>query len=249
VVTVLGFLAGCTGSRGLDTSKPVMPDDVVALVQRRNAEIRAVTATGSISIDTPELSNSGSIEMNILKPDSMMFEISGPFGVRVAKGLVTSRQFVFYNSLENTVAEAATTSKNLKSILRLSIEFADALAILSGSMGIAPRSPDMKIAGALEGQYYRITYTNTEWTEEYLVDLSYEAVKQYTRRNASGELVEEILFKDFRKKSGVYMPGIISIERQALQESFVLSYEQQKLNDLPIDFTFKVPKSATKIKL
>lgn len=247
-LSVLTILDGCSGSRGLDTSKPVSPDDVIGLVDRRNAEVKAMTAYGSISIDTPELSNTGSIEVNVLKPDSMMFDISGPFGVRVAKGLITSREFTFYNGLENTVAEGATNSKNLKNVLRLTIEFADALDILSGTMRIAPRAADMKRTGTLEDSYYRIAYANEQYTEEYLVDLSYESVKRYTRRDASDVIVEDISFKDFRKKSGMYMPGIISIERAPARESLVLSYEQQTLNNLPIDFTFKIPKSATRIR-
>jgi hypothetical protein len=242
------FLAGCGGSRGLDTTKPIAPEDVISLTRERNAQVRAVTGFGTISIDTPELSNAGNIEVRLLKPDSLLFEITGPFGVRAAKGLITGSNFTFYNGLENTVAEGATTAKNMKNILRLSMEFRDALDIISGTMRIAPRDSNMRMTGKLEDNYYRITYSDANWIEEYLVSLAYQSVKQYTRRDSRGEIVEDITFKDFRKKSGLFMPGIISIERLPTQESLVLSYEQFTLNDLPVDFEFKVPKSARKIR-
>jgi hypothetical protein len=248
IISAIVVLAGCGGTHGLDTSKPVTPGDVIALVNQRNARLLGMTAYGTLSIDTPELSNTGSIEVNLLKPDTMMFEISGPFGVRVASGLITSRQFTFYNALENTVAEGLSSSDNLKNILRISINFTDALDILSGTMRISPSDSDMCVAGTLEDGYYRITYAGPERTDEFLIDLSYECVTHFTKRNAAGDILENITFKDFHKKSGLYMPGIISIERPPKQESLLLSYEQQTLNDLPIDFTFKVPKSAKKIR-
>jgi hypothetical protein len=241
------LICSCSNTRGVDKADGLTAPEVISLVENRNARVAGMSGSGMISIDSPEFSNSGSIELKLLKPDSLLFELSGPFGVRVAKGLVTGKAFTLYNGLDNTVAEGATDMKTLKQVLRISIEFRRIMQILSGTMSIEADRAGSVPRGIREDNFYRILYTDKAETIEYLVDLSVESVKRYTRKTTDGQVIEDIYFKDFRKKSGIYLPTVITVERPPAEESLTLVYERQTLNDLPMDFTFKIPASATKI--
>lgn len=237
---------GCAGTPAIDTSKPIDPDRVITLVEERNAVLQAMEGYGKLSVDSPEFSNSGSVALTILKPDSMQLEISGPFGVTLARAMVTRTDFVFYNGWENTVAEGETTVRNLRKVLRLALGFSDILDIMTGTFGFGLAPDGIPPVTALDGSEYTLTWRDGEETLEYVVDLDYIAVQHFTRR-VGGIVQEEITFRDFRKKSGFHLPQVITISRPSNNESFSLVYSSQSINDLPIKFTFSYPNSARRI--
>ncbi|MCB2205225.1 DUF4292 domain-containing protein [bacterium] len=245
LLTIL--LAGCAGTPAIDTTKPIDPAEVMRLVEARNAELHALEGYGKISVDTPEFANSGAINLSILKPDSMQIEISGPFGMTFVRAMVTQRSFQVYNGIENTLTEGQTTLRNLKRVLRLSLKFNDFLDILTGTVGFDLVPPRGKPETALDGSSYTMRWDTAEGTLTYVIDLDYIAVQRFTRRDHSGSILEDITFRDFRKKSGMHLPQIVMISRPDLDESFSLVYDSQNINDLPIEFSFSYPPSARKI--
>lgn len=247
--TILAILAGCSGTPGIDTSKPIDPMEIMRRVEQRNREVLALRGYGKISIESPAFSGGGSIQVVILKPDSLQLEISGPFGVTVARGLVTDRSFQFYDGMNNTVTEGATTTENLRRVLRFPIAFSDILEILTGTLGFGAVPGDVAPTGALQGNSYILTWESEGQSLEYTVDLGTFAVQRFARRNEEGELLEEILFRDFRGKAGIDMPQIVSITRPMDDESLSIAYDRMAVNDFPVTFSFSYPKSARRISL
>jgi hypothetical protein len=244
---LFAIAAGCAGPAR--TSRDLTGfAGIRRMVEERNAEVRALSGQGRISIDTPELGNTGGITVHVLKPDSLLIDITGPFGVGVARGLVTQSLFTFYNGLDNTVIQGATSAENLRRVLHFPIEFADVIEVLTGTVGFRS-APAAEPVLSAEGSSITATFRTANGQIEYVIDTDYEAITKYTRRNTGGEIVENITFKDFRKKSGVYVPTVVAIARPLAEESLTLVYERATINDTPIDFSFKVPRSATKISL
>lgn len=218
-------------------------------VLQRNRMIHAHVGTGRISIDSPDFSGAGNIEFRTSKPDSALMKISGPFGISIGSGLLTSSEFTFYDGYNNTVLTGATTPENLRRTFRMSIEFKDVLDILSGSFGFSSLGADKTIRSSFEDGSYRITLQNPAGSEEYRINTSYAAVSRYIARDTDGNIVEDIAFKDFRKVAGIYMPFIITVLRPQHDESLSIVYERQRLNELPVDFAFSVPSGARRIQL
>jgi hypothetical protein len=201
-------------------------------------------------MDTPDQAGSGSMELRLRKPDSLLVEIFGPFGVRVAKGFVTAESFTFYNNLDNTVAAGATDAAALRSMLHVPFDFPSLLDILSGTMSFGRLADSAAIAGAENGGVYTIArHAPGGERIEYDVDLSYDAVTRRTRKDPSGRILDEVTFRDFRKKQGMYLPTVISISRPNDDENVTLVYDQLSVNEFPLDFSFSYPKSAVRIRL
>lgn len=246
-LVLLSFLAGCAGTPAIDTSKPVDYREVMRLVTERNRALQSLEGYGKLSIDTPEFANSGAIALTILKPDSMQLEITGPFGMTFARAMVTQRDFHFYNGVENTLMAGETTVQNLRRVLRLSLRFADFLDILTGTVDFALAPAGIAPSATLDGSSYTMRWPLGDGSIAYVVDLDYLAVQRFTRRDATGDILEDITFRDFRKKSGMHLPQIVMISRPDREESFSLVYDSQSINDLPVEFTFSYPPSARKI--
>ena len=247
--SLLLLLQSCAPTGGLDSSRPVDPQTVMTRVDGQSAALSGLTGYGKISIDTPEMSNTGSISIKVIKPDSLSLEISGPFGVTVARGLVTKRDFRFYNGLENTVLEGETNATNLRRVLRLSIEFSDIIDVVTGTMTFRQRPEGSVPEGRYEDNDYHLVFRGEDETCEYWVDSKYVSVRRFLRRNDEGTITEEINFKEFREKNGVFVPQVISISRPLLEESLVLVYENISVNDFPIQMAISIPSSARRIRL
>lgn len=240
----LAMLTACSSVPELDRSKPLDPTDIARRLEERANATQAVEAYGSISIDSPSFSGSSAMALKLLKPDSLQIEINGPFGMTLARGLVTSSLFLFYNGQDNTVAEGATNAENLRRILRVGLEFRDILDILSASM----RLPGEGVPDAYtQDDLYVLTWNNATQSSEYTVDLKYLAVRKFLRRNADGDIMEEVVYRDFRRKGDRYFPHAVSIARPDSEESISLQYQTLAINDLPISFNFTYPKSARRV--
>ncbi len=244
---VFAALAGCAAPPAIDTSKPVDPREVMRLVEQRNRQVLALRGSGKISVESPEFSGGGTIQVGILKPDSLQLEINGPFGVTVARGLVTEQHFQFYNGYDNTITEGATTPQNLRRVLRFPIAFAEVQDILTGTLGFASAPVDAAPAGVMKDDGYVLTWETEGQSLEYTVDLATLAVRRFVRRGDEGEILEEILFRDFRRKGDLELPQLVSVTRPVDEENLTIAYERMTVNDLPMEFTFSYPKSARRI--
>jgi hypothetical protein len=243
------LLSACASTPAIDTSRPIDPREVMQRVEQRGSEILALRGSGKLSVESPEFSGGGSIQVRLLKPDSLQLEITGPFGVTVARGLVTDRDFQFYDGMNHTVAEGATNPQNLRRVLRFPITFDDILSVLTGSLGFGAAPQDAEPQGRLEGGDYILTWESEGETLEYTIDTATLAVRRFTRRGTDGLIREEILFRDFRKHSGIEVPHIVSFSRPTDQESLSIIYDRLTVNDLPMVFNFSYPKSARRISL
>jgi hypothetical protein len=243
------LLAGCAGAPSLDLRQPTDPVRVMDLVAGRNAAILTLEAQGSISIDSPELSNSGMLSLRASRPDSLWLEISGPFGVTAARGLVTRDGFAFYNGLDNTVITGSSSERNLRRVLRLSVSFGDMLDIAVGAMGFRRRPADAVLRGEVRDGSYVLVFAGKDSTATYTIDPAALAVSRFTLTDADGAVLEEVTFRDFRRTSGVSAPHIISVSRPHDEESLTLLYDRLSLNDYPLDLTLSVPRSARRVVL
>ncbi|MDX9758252.1 MAG: DUF4292 domain-containing protein [Bacteroidota bacterium] len=244
---ILLLFVGCASTPAIDTSGPIDPREIMRRVEERGRDIRALTGSGKISVETPEFSGGGSIQVRLLKPDSLQLEINGPFGVTVARGLVTDRDFQFYDGMNNTVATGETNAKNLQRVLRFPITFADILAVLTGSMGFAAAPRDIDPVGRLDGGSYLLEWRGEAESLEYAVDIRTLAVLRFTRRNAEGEILEEFRFRDFRSHAGIDVPHILALTRPMENESLTIVYDRVTINDFPMVFDFSYPRSARRI--
>ncbi|MBR9979155.1 MAG: DUF4292 domain-containing protein [Bacteroidetes bacterium] len=242
-------LAGCAASTAIDTSKPIDPREVMRLVEERNTEVRALRGTGKISVESPEFSGGGSIQVNALKPDSLQLEITAAFGVTVARGMLTGESFQFYNGMNNTVTEGNSTVDNLRRILRFPIAFSTILDVVTGTLGFEAAPRDIPPIGILKDNDYVLAWTSEGQSHEYTVDLGTMAVRYYTRRNERGEILEEIHFRDYRRHAGIALPHIINISRPFDSENLSVVYDRMMVNDFPVRFNFSYPRSARRITL
>lgn len=240
------FLNGCS------TEETVLPDrsmeaaDIISRVNALPATVRTFSAGGSLSVETPQMSQSVGFDLAVKKPDSVLITVTGPFGITLGKGLFTRESFVAYNALNNTVYEG-NPAVGMRSLPFLSgIDIGVMIDALSGVRRIddAYGEPDSFVVGT---RSFIFTYLgNPRKTKFYVDTQSYLITRVITYRGDDSVLWEE-RYSYSGTPDGLWEPSTIriSVPDRSMNVEFV--YDEISLNtELPV-FRIEYPGDATRM--
>ena len=138
LLSVVLFFAGCASASRPNLAAKTLNAQLVQQTVRGNYEkVHSLTGSGTITVETPEIAQSGSFELFLHKPDSVLVKIEGPFGISVGSALITRDGFMFYNSLQNQLITGPVTSANLSRIFRVKLTFDELMALFTGGSFLA----------------------------------------------------------------------------------------------------------------
>jgi outer membrane lipoprotein-sorting protein len=127
------LILGCAGSKETSKIKINTAADLQKYFEGRDKQIHTFIGSGSITIETPESANNARFEVKIKKPDSLLIELTGPFGISVGTLMLSRQSYIFYNSLENRVQRGSSGINSLKPIVNLDFSFDDVINLFTGS--------------------------------------------------------------------------------------------------------------------
>ncbi|MBS1518924.1 MAG: DUF4292 domain-containing protein [Bacteroidetes bacterium] len=241
------YFISCTSSEKLSDSS-VSFDLIKEKVNENSRKLNGLDAYGEISIDSPEISNTGSITVSIKKPDSVFTKLEGPFGIDIANILITRNDFIYYNVMDNKVIKGPSTPRNLSIIMRIKIDFDDIVNSFSGKYFF----PDGDYAGTeineTENEYL-VTINNKSENEirKFWIDKDNFFVRKTGKYSADGKTKLEITYENFYESKGIYFPKKISVIRPEERQSIWLTYNNEEFNNGKLNYRIKIPKSAKQI--
>jgi outer membrane lipoprotein-sorting protein len=249
-VSVLFFLllVGCrtTSTLNLD-NRSITSAEVQEIARTHHAHVQSIQGEGRISIETPEIAQSGAFILTLRKPDSVLITLQGPFGIKVGSALVTRTGFSFYNSLENKLITGSASIENLNRILHVQLSFDDLLNIFAGGGFLDDdlRSPDE--TRTEDGQFVFI-YTSHNSSRRYWIEPTSLYIQRIQFLDRSGKLTLEQSFNDFENVDGIEMPYAIRITQPKTQQMLTLKYSDIMVNVEQLQFTFTIPQNAERIR-
>ena len=134
VLVSAALLAGCAGPQKtttthavtLDTSA-VRIDQIRAWLAARSLEAHSIGVTGDITVEQNGESNSGGFTLKDKRTDpishnridSISIEVTGPFGIKVARFLASPEQYRFYDILHGQTLAGQTDIHSLEDLTHL----------------------------------------------------------------------------------------------------------------------------------
>jgi hypothetical protein len=209
--------------------------------------IETFEASGSISIETPEESNSGSIELRIKKPDSIYIKIEGPFGIDIAAALITSKDFIYYNAQENKAITGPTNETNIGAILKIKMEFNELLSSLIGSFNFTENGGD-SLDARFENNNYLITMNAGAGSSKYLIEPDLFFINEYSVFDISNKKILDVSYPKYSNFNSVYLPEQLVIKKPDKKQTIWINYGARDVNKREMNFKVKIPKSARVIK-
>lgn len=243
------IFTSCSGSEGKETediqSKVFLlsPGELKQKINEQSLKLSSLDCEGDITIDSPEMNSAGSLTMSAFKPDSLFCRLDGPFGISIARFLITRNDFIYYNVRDNLVIKGESTPLNLGAILRIKLSFDDLLSGYTNSYFFN----DTSSAGSevsKEKENYTLKVKGASQTAGYWVNSKFFYVEKYEIYDSDGKTKLQILFSDFEKYDNVYFPSNVYITNPSEKQNLWISYGKKAFNKGRLKFKLGIPKSA-----
>jgi len=247
LIIPLLFLYSCTASKSSFNESDYSIGEIIASVNKNSEKLRTLKGDGVISIDSPEMSSSGSFTLSIVKPDSLYIKLEGPFGVSIAAILLERNNFTYYNIQDNRVILAPSTPTNIKAVMRLKLDFDDFINGFSGSYNFLDTNSQNYSLGKSEDNLV-LTQKTAEETKKYYLDPVKRYITQYKVYDMQGKEKMIVEYNNYTQEDGYYFPNKIKISRTESSEYVFLDYSSKELNKGYLGYKIKYPKSAKVIQ-
>jgi outer membrane lipoprotein-sorting protein len=241
------IVSGCRTTSLLKLSEhPVSWSEVQEVTRGHHERIHSMSGEGQISLETPEIAQSGSFILTLQKPDSVLIQLRGPFGIKVGSALVTRTEFLFYNSLENKLITGLSSTENLNRILHIQLSFNDLVSLFAGGSFLESDShapDDTKI----EDDQYIFEFYDEMSSRRYWVDPTSLLIQKVQFLDQSRKVALEQTFGKFEDTDGFAMPYAICIVQPRTHQRLTITYSEIRVNTEKLHFTFIIPQNAERI--
>ena len=240
--------AGCRTTSTLDLARsPVSAARVQEIVRMHHAFIHSLKGEGRISVETPDISQTGSFELALQKPDTLLINIEGPFGIRVGSALITRTGFLFYSSLQNKLVTGQSSRENLNRILHVQLSFDDMLDLVSGGAFVTDdiRTPDTT---AVDDDQYVFIYSSGTTSRRYWIDPATYAIRKIQFLDRGGSVTLEQAFSSFGQANGSTLPFSIRVTQPKSKNRVSLKYSDLVVNADSMPAIPTIPPNAEHIR-
>ncbi len=240
-------LVGCRTTSPLNLSNHTISySEVQEIACSHHARIHSMLCEGRVYIETPEIAESGSFILTLQKPDSVLINLHGPFGIKVGSALVTRTGFLFYNSLENKLITGISSMENLNRILHVQISFDDLLNLFAGGTFVESdlHAPDEI---NVDNDQFVFVFTSNQTSRKYWIDPMTLFIQKVQFLDRSGKLTLEQTFGNFESINGLAMPYIIRVIQPKARQEITFAYSEILVNTEKLQFTFTIPSNAERI--
>ncbi|MCX6132861.1 MAG: DUF4292 domain-containing protein [Ignavibacteriales bacterium] len=248
VVWIIIVLSGCASIPTANLAgKAISPDVVQRTVKVNRERVQSLNGSGTITVESMEVAGSGSFELMLRKPDSILVKIAGPFGIHVGSALVTRSGFTFYNSLENQLITGSVNAVNLNRIFRVNLTFDELLSLFTGG-SFFPGDDNKPDSLVIEENQLVMTYGNPAGTRRYWIDPATLLIAKIQHTDVKGKLVVEERFEKFRDVGGTSLPRQIRITQHQAHRVVAVAFSSLAIDADSSPLVLDIPTNAERVR-
>jgi outer membrane lipoprotein-sorting protein len=244
VLAVVGW--GCAGTTPAIRDHPLSAPELLSHVRQRADAIRTMEGDGLITVESPEGSLNTSFELRLKKPDSLRLDLRGPFGLRGGTLLLDRSRFLYYNAMNNTVVTGSPDSGTLRKIVRLPIEFDDALRVFSGDFPPSLTADSLQRITEHDGRAL-LEYRTPTGSRSYEIDEESFVITGYRVSDLQGNETVTATSSRIRLVDTLRMPKLLRILFPQGRRSLTIAYDDIRINGQTVCF-FEPPSRAEHLR-
>jgi hypothetical protein len=229
----------------------ILPTErLINKLEANRRRIKTFEGNGTITIKSNEFDNSATFRIVMVKPDSVYLTLLGPFGIELAQALVTTKDFIFYNALQNTAYKGASSNDILRQIFKIDLSFGDIMDAFIGSVNLTKNLYKPPDNYQVAYDKYLLTYKDSmaKTISQYEVDVRNLGIVHYLLKSSVGNDILEGKYSNFEILETVAVPGRIEVMNRKQNETVVIDYKSMNANKKNIYIDFKIPDDASVIK-
>ncbi len=236
------LVAGCSSApQSMNTGAGAAPNLSQGILRAALAQTNAINsmrASGTIAVESPSFSNSGSIDVSLRAPDSIRIKITGPFGIPMGSLFAAHGHYEMYNAIENIVQTGTINPDSALPLPGVTLKFGDAYAFLKGE---PPELAALCSRGIPDSNANEISVQDgNKRTVECLLDGA--RIRGARIIQSSGDELDE-LFSGYAVVDSVNFPKKLTA-KSATKGTISIRYDDVSLNTQDVDFLMPSPAGA-----
>ena len=249
-LTVISLIS-CSTTSEISEERFLPADRLIKKLEANRRKIKNFEGNGILSIESPEISAKGNFEVMIKKPDSIMIAIYGPFGIDLAKAVVTDRNFMFYDVLKNTLYKGNVDQDILNRIFKVDLSFNDLIDAFAGAVNLTENLRQVPKEYSFDKDSYYLTYIDSLTSKRsfYTVNLEDLAIKKFDINLPSIDYNFSGAYQKFGMFEDVPVPYKVDVKNESMNQSVLIDYRNIKVNQEIKSLKFKYPKDAKIVEL
>jgi hypothetical protein len=243
-------LNGCIPSKPTEEIEVLSSERLINKLEVNRRRIHKFEGNGTLTINSKELNNSATFRVILQKPDSIYLTIMGPFGIELAQALVSKKDFIFYDALNNVAYQGQISDEALHEIFKIDLPFADLMDAFVGSVNLTEnlyKSPTEY--NVIYDEYvlvYRDSLTNV--SKKFNVDVRELGIKNYEVTDNTGQKVLEGKYTEFNILETVPVPYKITVKNLKQDQTISIEYRNMTANKRETKIDFRLPSDASIIR-
>ncbi len=239
------MLSSCAPKRSEVTlnTDAVSATSLVTLVETRARQLHSLVGRGSVTFESPQMAGSAFFTLSVRKPDSLLVQLAGPFGMDLGTLFMSRDRFVMYNSMENRVISGVPTPEAIRSVLPFDISYDELMDAFTGGFGIPREGVTLQQYNVEDGKFH-LSYRNGTHTADYWVDPTYLLVTKVRIRNGEDQVVMEASSSSVKQEDQVCAPRRVTVAFPTEHRQLAVSFSALALNTEDVPFDYSIPSNA-----
>ncbi len=221
------------------------PAQVRAAMTALDTRLSTLHGRGNLTFESPEMSGSASFDVTLRRPDSLLVELEGPFGIQVGTFFLSRDRFVMYNSLQNTVQSGAPNSESLASIIPVKLTPDQVISTFAGTFPMPGSGPE---SSKLDDGYVLQQFRVPSGRQYFWIDRETLLVRKFRLDDETGAVVLEGETSGVIARDGARIPRRITVSLPRQERRMVIAFSSADLNTDRISFSYTVPSSARPVR-
>ncbi|NOX66866.1 MAG: DUF4292 domain-containing protein [Chlorobi bacterium] len=244
------LITSCSTEKAVRNEKVIPADRLIRKLEGNRRTIKTFYGKGVLNIRSKSFKGKTSFEISVKKPDSIKISIYGPFGIDLAHGLITKRNFLFYDVLKNRAYTGTNNDKVLKSIFKIDLTFNELIDAFAGAVNLTDKlrtEPDIYIT---DGDTYQLLYLDEKNNKKSRYEINKDdlAIINYSVSTMLNDELFEGDYSKFQEFEKVPIPFNSTIINKVKNESLSIEYKSVEVNEKIESLAIKLPSDVKIIK-
>jgi hypothetical protein len=244
------LLAACSPRQAdvvLNTAA-VSPSSLLHRVTARGDQIHSLKGSGSVTFESPEMAGSVFFHISLKKPDSLLLNLDGPFGIDAGFFFLSRASFIMYNRFDNTVTAGSPDERNIRKVIPFAMSSDEILNAFAGSFDV-PRVGSSPLRYAVEEDQYFLEYRTPDNIRQYWINPENDLITKYSVMDTTGQVLLEATGERATEQDGITVPRLITVTFPGDRRRVSIFYSNIVLNPATLSFVYAVPSGARKTLL
>lgn len=235
----------CTSQKIIKIPADISPDEILHQVIERDTRIKSLRGEGTVTFESPDFSNSGFFTARLKKPDSLLFEVHGPFGIRVATLSISGDNYIFYDWLENKSMSGNTNEQTFMTILHVPLDFFTVFRIFTGAF-FENKSEQKIVKKSSNESSFHLTCESADGVHEYWIDYPSMIVTGYKHADNQGKYIISASVSEIDEVNDIFYGKLIRIFLPQTKQSVTIAYDHVDFNS-KFNCSFNLPQKSKNI--